>query len=150
MKKLVALLLMCILCGCDGICAWNACIKRNPHGAMLRSIEDDLNSERAIGYLNPEIRLSFGKTNIKGQNLGTFVARKRTNGTNKTPEASCQIAFLTAVKALQDKATIKGGNAVINIHSFWRKIPEWSDTEYHCEHGALMSGVALRGTIVKQ
>ncbi|MBO7066805.1 MAG: excinuclease ABC subunit A, partial [Alphaproteobacteria bacterium] len=74
----------------------------------------------------------------------------KTNSSNKDASEACQIAFLSAVKSLQDRAVREGGNAVVNIHSFYNKIPEWSDTTYHCEDGHLMSGVALRGTVIKK
>lgn len=116
----------------------------------MRPIHEDLHSARADGFLNPEIELSFGKSEIKGRNLGTWVSNKKTNSTNKTAAEACQIAFLSAVKSLQDRAVREGGNAVTNIHSFYDKVPEWSTTEYRCKDGYLMSGVALRGTVVKK
>ena len=100
--------------------------------------------------LNPEIGLQFGKQDIKGKKLGTFVSNMKTNASNKYAEESCRIAFLSAVKSLQYRAEKEGGNAVVNIHSYYKKVPSWSDTTYHCEDGNLMSGVALRGTVVKQ
>jgi hypothetical protein len=43
----------------------------------------------------------------------------------------------------------EGGNAVTNIHSVYKNAPFNSDSEYECGAGAIMGGVALRGTVVK-
>ncbi len=137
MKRKLSICALLFLCGCGA-------------GSLERPIQDDLNSELAKQTLNPEISLQFGKHDIKGKNLGTFVSNKKTNASNKYAEESCRIAFLSAVKSLQARAEKEGGNAVVNIHSYYKKVPSWSDTTYHCEDGNLMSGVALRGTVVKQ
>lgn len=118
-------------------------------GTLQRPIVDDLYSERADGFLNPEIKMFFGKSDITGKNLGTYIANKRTNGSNKTPEEACQIAFLSAVKSLQNRAVKEGGNAVTNIHSYYKGVPQWSDATYRCEDGHIISAVTLRGTVIK-
>ena len=138
MKRVISLFALGTLTACSAA------------GPIMRPIHEDLHSARADGFLNPEIELSFGKSEIKGKNLGTWVSNKKTNSTNKNAAEACQIAFLSAVKSLQDRAVREGGNAVTNIHSFYDKVPEWSATEYRCKDGHLMSGVALRGTVVKK
>ena len=137
MKKILPICSLLFLCACGA-------------GSLERPIQNDLNSELAKKTLNPEISLQFGKHDIKGKNLGTFVSNRKTNASNKHAEESCKIAFLSAVKSLQSRAVKEGGNAVVNIHSYYNKVPNWSDTTYNCEDGNLMSGVALRGTVVKQ
>jgi hypothetical protein len=42
-----------------------------------------------------------------------------------------------------------GANAVVNIISYYRKVPMSSDTQYECHAGTLMAGVALKGDFVK-
>lgn len=138
MKKLLFIPIAAALAACSA------------QGPMQRPIYEDLNSERAAGVLNPEIALSFGRGTVVGQDLGTYVSNKKTNSSNKSAAEACQIAFLSAVRALQSRAESEGGNAVVNIHSYYKKVPEWSSTTYHCEDGHLMSGVALRGTVVKK
>ena len=39
----------------------------------------------------------------------------------------------------------EGGNAVVNIHSYYKSVPFKSNTEYECGAGKIMGGVALRG-----
>ena len=138
MKPILSLVVLGTLAACSA------------QGPIMRPIDEDLHSARAEGFLNPEIDLYFGKTQVKGKTLGTWVSNKKTNSSNKTAEEACQIAFLSAVKSLQDRAVREGGNAVKDIHSFYDKIPEWSTTEYRCKDGHLMSGVALRGTVIKK
>ena len=138
MKTLISLLSVGTLAACSAA------------GPIMRPIHEDLNSARADGFLNPSIELSFGKSEITGKNLGTWVSNKKTNSVNKDASTACQIAFLSAVKSLQDRAVREGGNAVTNIHSFYDKVPEWSETTYRCKDGHLMSGVALRGTVIKK
>ena len=137
MKKYLLLLCTCLLCGCGA-------------GSLDRPIQEDLNSELASNTLNPEIQLSFGKHDITGKNLGTYVSNKKTYSPSKGSAYACQVAFLSAVKSLQDRAEKEGGNAVVNIHSYYKKVPKWSDTTYYCQDGAYLTGVALRGTVVKQ
>lgn len=138
MKPIISLMVVGTLAACSA------------QGPIMRPIDEDLHSARADGFLNPEIDLYFGKSQVEGKNLGTYVSNKKTNSTNKTAEEACQIAFLSAVKSLQDRAVRQGGNAVTNIHSFYNKVPEWSDTMYRCKDGHMMSGVALRGTVIKK
>lgn len=118
-------------------------------GTLYRPITDDLNSARAYDFLNPEIKMYFGKSEIKGKNLGTYTANKRTNSSNKPSYEACQIAFLSAVKSLQNRAVKEGGNAVVNIHSYYKGVPQWSDTTYRCEDGHVATAVTLRGTVIK-
>ena len=43
----------------------------------------------------------------------------------------------------------EGGNAVVNIVSNYKNKETSSETEYMCGNGALMAGVALKGTVIK-
>jgi uncharacterized protein YbjQ (UPF0145 family) len=56
--------------------------------------------------------------------------------------------FLSAVLSLRDRAVKEGGDAVVAIRSFYKKNEVVSDTEYECHAGALIAGVALKGTVV--
>jgi hypothetical protein len=52
-------------------------------------------------------------------------------------------------EALHDRALEAGGDAVINIVSYYRKQLYSSASEYECHAGEVISAVALKGTIVK-
>jgi uncharacterized protein YbjQ (UPF0145 family) len=57
--------------------------------------------------------------------------------------------MLSALIELRANALEQGGNAVVNIVSYYKKVPFSSPTEYECHAGAFVAGVALKGTIVK-
>jgi uncharacterized protein YbjQ (UPF0145 family) len=84
-----------------------------------------------------------------GQTLGEYVTNKKTNSFNKSDEKACQWAFVSALLQLRDRAKEEGGNAVINIISFYQKDPFSSQTEYECHAGGVIAGVALKGTVAK-
>lgn len=83
------------------------------------------------------------------QKLGVDQSNKKTNSVGKAPETSCQWAALSALVAFQNKAKQLGANAVVDMVSFYKSIERRSATEYECHDGALMSGVAFKGTYAK-
>lgn len=138
MKKLICTLSVFVfLTGCHGA------------GMIKRPIYEDLSSSRGQTVVNQNIPMYFTQGNVSGQNMGTYVSNKKTNAFNKTPEMSCQIAFLSAIKSLQQRAEQVGARAVVNIHSYYDKNVEFDPNYYRCNDGFLMSGVALRGTMVR-
>jgi len=74
---------------------------------------------------------------------------QRTNGFGKSAEKACNWVFLSAMLALQKRATEVGADAVINIVSNFKDKEFASQTEYECADGAIMAGVALKGDFVK-
>ncbi|MBB3062868.1 hypothetical protein [Microbulbifer rhizosphaerae] len=50
--------------------------------------------------------------------------------------------------ALQDRARREGGNAVVNIRSYYKKNEVNSSSEFECGAGAVMAGVTLEGEVV--
>lgn len=101
--------------------------------------------------IDPEIRVYFGKQKSPAveRKLGEFTANRKTNATNKTDKEACEISFVSAVLSLQQRARREGGDAVINVHSVYKNENRESDREYLCGAGTFVSGVALRGTVVK-
>jgi len=101
--------------------------------------------------IDPEIGVYFGKRKSPAveRKMGEFTANRKTNATNKTDKEACEIAFVSAVLSLQQRARREGGDAVVNIHSVYKNENRESDTEYLCGAGTFVSGVALRGTVVK-
>ena len=80
---------------------------------------------------------------------GDFVANEKTNGFGKGPMMSCERAMLSALIKFQKRAQQLGANAVINIHSYYKREDVSSNTSVQCYDGFLMSGVALKGDFVK-
>ncbi|MDO6566977.1 excinuclease ATPase subunit [Alteromonas sp. 1_MG-2023] len=117
----------------------------------MYSIEDALASANFQDRLDPNIPLFFGEQ-THGEvekRLGSYPTNKKTNAFNKTDEEACEWVLLSALLTLQERAVKEGGNAVINIASYYKKNTVVSDTEYECHAGAFVAGVALMGEVVK-
>lgn len=117
----------------------------------MLSIEEAMQSELFKTELDSAIRFYFGaqKHPKVAKNFGSFSSNKKTNAFNKSDEEACRWVFLSAMKSLQDRVRREGGNAVINIASYYKKNIVRSDTEYECHAGAIIAGVALTGEVVK-
>jgi hypothetical protein len=83
------------------------------------------------------------------QTMGEFVTNKKTNSFGKSDEAACQWAMLSALIQFRDRATSEGGNAVVNLQSYYDKNEIPDKGEYECHAGAVVAGVALKGTVAK-
>ena len=93
---------------------------------------------------------------LKGQkhpkvakSIGEYATDQSTRGAFRTDEASCQVAFLSAIRELQVQAQRKGGNAIIDIVSTTRGKRTESATNYRCIAGSAVVHVGLKGKIVK-
>lgn len=115
------------------------------------SIHDALATESAKQKLNAGINFYFGDQSPGKivKKFGTFSSNKKTNAFNKPDQQSCEWAFLSAMISLQRRALKEGGNAVIHIRSNYKNIEFKSNTKFECGAGTIMSGVALKGTVVK-
>jgi len=98
-----------------------------------------------------DIKLFWGtqKMPVVDRKMGEFTSNKKTNAANKSDQEACDLAFISAVIALQQRARKEGGNAVVNIRSVYKQEDSDSPTEFICGAGKIMAGVALRGTVVK-
>jgi hypothetical protein len=114
-------------------------------------VAEAMDSDEAKAKLGDDVKFFFGSqaSPKPKQTLGTFTSNKKTNFANKSDQAGCTIAFLSAMIALKERAIREGGNAVINIHSVYKNETFKSETEYECGAGKILGGVALRGTVVK-
>lgn len=115
------------------------------------SFAELLESPEAKQKLDGSVRLYLAgqKTPKVLEKKGEDVSNKKTNAFGKEATATCRWAALSALIALQDKAKQLGGNAVVNIVSFYKRDAFSSPTEYECHVGNLMSGVAFKGTIAR-
>jgi len=114
-------------------------------------IQGGLDSPAAHGKIDATVQLFWGdqKFPTPQQTFGTYTTNKKTNAFNKSDHEACDINFISAIISLQQKAREDGGNAVVNIHSYYKKDDVSSETDYQCGAGTFVSGVALRGTVVK-
>ncbi len=117
---------------------------------LMLSIEEALQSSDFKEKLDPNITFYFGDQKhpkvIKSFNK--FVSNKKTNAFGKADEDACQWVLLSALLSFQDRVKTEGGNAVINLVSYYKKNTFSSTTEYECRAGNIMAGVALRGEVV--
>src|SRR5690606_21982787 len=116
---------------------------------LMRPINDVL--ERYESKLDSDVALYFGKQShpAVAKKLGEFPTNKKTNGFNKSDSEACEWVMLSALLSLQERAVREGGNAVVNIRSYYKKDEVSSETEYECHNGAFVAGVALIGEVVK-
>ncbi|HEX9051417.1 MAG TPA: excinuclease ATPase subunit [Anaeromyxobacter sp.] len=116
---------------------------------LMLPIKDALASPDAA-KLDPGVKLYFGHARPSAsRSLGTYTTNKKTNGFGKDDKVACERAFISAMLALQQRARAQGGNAVVGIASYYKKIVTASDKEYMCGAGAIVVGVAFRGEVVK-
>ena len=118
---------------------------------LMLSIEEAMQSADFQAQLDSKIRFYFGdqKHPEVTKNYGSFSSNKKTNAFNKSDEAACRWVFLSAMKSLQDRVRKEGGNAVINIASYYKKNIVRNSTEFECHAGTFVAGVALTGEVVK-
>ncbi|MHB8384103.1 MAG: hypothetical protein ACYDC3_17380 [Candidatus Binataceae bacterium] len=81
--------------------------------------------------------------------LGEYISNKKTNAFNKSDAEACQWVALSALMEFRKRAIGEGGNAVINIHSFYKRNDLSDATRYECHAGFAVAGVAFKGTVVK-
>ena len=79
--------------------------------------------------------------------LGDFVTNRKTNSFGRPDATACRWAMLAALIHLQERARQLGGNAVVNIVSYYKKSTSASSTDYVCHAGNFVAGVALKGTV---
>jgi uncharacterized protein YbjQ (UPF0145 family) len=115
------------------------------------SIRGALDSADAREKLDPRIKLSFGHRGHGAviKHIGRWKSYKKANGFARADEVACQRAFLSALISLQNRAKKMGGNAVININSYYDNKETSSGATYVCGSGGLMSAVALMGSVVR-
>lgn len=101
--------------------------------------------------LGDSVKFYFGSQ--KTLNIASVITSdktsQRTNGFNKSTDTACQWVFLSAMLALQKRATELGADVVVNIVSNFKDQVFSSETEYECADGAIMAGVALKADFVK-
>lgn len=111
-------------------------------------LADVLAMPEAKGKLDPDFKffLAGQTTPTVIKQLGEGISNPKTNGVGKTDEFGCKWAALSALMSLQNSARREGGNAVVDIVSYYKKVEYKSPTVFECHAGAVIIGVALKGT----
>lgn len=81
--------------------------------------------------------------------FGIRTTSQRSNAVGRENKETCARAFASAMLRLKSAALRVGGDAVINIKSNYQHKQVSSQTHYQCASGAIISSVALMGTVVK-
>jgi hypothetical protein len=117
----------------------------------LLKIEEVLQNPEYRQKLGNDIAFYFGNqpTPHVETTFGEFVTNKKTNSFGKPDEEACRWVMLSALIELRDRVRKMGGHAVTNIASYFKKNTAASTTVYECHAGAIIAGVALKGTVVK-
>ncbi len=105
-------------------------------------------SKAKEALLDIPLYFSTQKHKSVAKKYGEVSTNKKTNAFMKSDTEACEWAMLSALKALQERAKREGMDAVINIESNYKKRHFASETEFECGAGAVMGGVALKGTLV--
>jgi uncharacterized protein YbjQ (UPF0145 family) len=113
-------------------------------------IADVMADPRYAQNVPGDIKFYFaGQAAPAGQDLGEFVTNRKTNSFGKQDEEACTWAMISAMKELGERAKAEGGNAVVGIVSYYKKNVFSSDTLFECHAGAIVAGVALKGSVAK-
>src|ERR1041385_2976224 len=104
-------------------------------------IDDVKNDPRYAGTVPADVAFYFGKqTSAKPvSDLGEFVTNRKSNSFGRPDEEACRWAMMAALKVLRERAIAEGGNAVINIVSYYDKNTFSSETLYECHAGAFVA-----------
>ncbi|MGH0032881.1 MAG: hypothetical protein ACQGVC_24075 [Myxococcota bacterium] len=84
-----------------------------------------------------------------GKKLSTVRTDQTSSGALRSDEKACHIAFLTALKRLQQRTRESGGDAIVDIVSVTRGERTESPTDFRCVAGAVVVHVGLEGTVIE-
>ncbi len=137
------------LSGIAAMFAASSAVARND--IVQLKIADALATPDAVKMLDKNIKFYFGDAPhpAVARSIGVYPSNQKANGFGHADNAACQRAFLSAMLSLQSRAVQEGGDAVINITSYYKRNVYSSATEFQCGAGAIVVGVALRGEVVK-
>lgn len=119
--------------------------------AVMLPLADVVQMGIAQGKLDGSVKfyMSGARTPKVNAKFGDDVSNKKTNGVGKDDATACNWAALSALMAFEASAKQKGANAVVDLHSFYKKSPTKDAVNYECHAGNIMTGVALKGTYAR-
>ncbi len=140
---------MKVLVVCLMLFTMNAVSARN--STLYLPISDVLDSTYSQGKLDGSVRFYFADqpTPRVLTRMNDDFSNRKTNAFGKTDIEACKWAMLSALVAMQESAKARGANAVIEVTSYYKKKVYADRTKYECHAGALLAGVALKGTYAK-
>jgi hypothetical protein len=114
-------------------------------------VKDVLDDPGYKTRLGSDVAFYFGNQAVPGvpQRLAEVVTNRKTNSFGKPDLEACRWAMLSALLQLVERTRELGGDAVVDVRSFFKRVEFVSDTEYECHAGGIIAGVTLKGQIVK-
>jgi len=116
------------------------------------SVQDALNSPLAQEKLESGIKFYMkGQPHGKVSNITKeYSANKRTRKFGRSTEEACQVAFISALMAFQDRAHKENCDTVIDLYSVTKDREFESADQFSCLVGGMVANVALRGKVGKR
>jgi hypothetical protein len=117
----------------------------------IMPVDVALNSPEAKQVLDGSVTFYFGDSAHPAveKNFGNFTSNKKTNSFGKSDDDACTWVLLSALKSFQDRANNEGGDAVINLKSYYKRNEVSYDKDFECHAGSFVAGIALKGDVVK-
>jgi uncharacterized protein YbjQ (UPF0145 family) len=117
---------------------------------LMKPIADAMAANDAQAKLNNGVKFYFaGQSTPKFTKVGVGKTSQKTNTFNKSADAACSWAFLSAMMALEKRAQQLGADAVVNITSNYGNVETASATEYECHEGNIVAGVAFKADFAR-
>lgn len=113
--------------------------KKSRNDVYFCQVNMTLNSDEAKKALTSSVKVNYGS--VSG---ATLISNKASNAVGKTPDETCQRAFLSAVKTFQATAERKNKSSVHLVSYFDKKTI--GGREYECQIGTWNSRVVLQGS----
>jgi uncharacterized protein YbjQ (UPF0145 family) len=113
-------------------------------------LQPTLDSPNFAQQVGTSVKFTFGDQSAPaGDRIGDYVSNERQHFHGKTEEGACRDTLLSALADMRDRAARLGGNAVVGVVSYFRKVTFSSPTDFECHAGSNGVFVSLMGTIVK-
>ncbi len=114
-------------------------------------VKDVLEDPQYKARLGSDVAFYFGNQAVPGtpQSLAEVVTNRKTNAFGKPDVEACRRAMRSAMLQLVERTRELGGDAVVDIRSFFKRFEFVSDTEYECHAGGVVAGVTLKARIAK-
>jgi uncharacterized protein YbjQ (UPF0145 family) len=113
------------------------------------AVADARASRHASALLDIPFFMAGEKHPAVAGKLGEWPTSQRANAFGKAKTDACYRAFVSSIVALQKRARLEGGDAIVDVRSNTKGQKLDSATQFRCAAGAVMTNVALTGTVVR-
>ena len=137
-----------LLCAAAALIAVAAVPAQARNEVTMINVDQVLKSADAKSKLDPAVRFYFGSRRSPAAvaDFGETSVKGKADG--DTDYLACTKAFVEALEDLQTTAKDAGANAVVGVHSFFRRKENSSATQVECHSGSFSSVVELKGRLI--